>query len=316
MLNAFKLENNCLLRLEFEEGDKLSDSMWVDLVGLGDDDRLRVQNELGQVLATRTELDDIEASARFFEDENGMHVHSFFYFEDAEDHAGNSTVAFTIRDGRLYTLRERELPAFRLYRMRARNQIMVDGNAYELLMDLFETKIEQLADVIENIYSVLESLSRVIMEGKQGDEFDSALSNLAEQEDIGWKVRLCLMDSQRALNFLVRRARLPANQLEQAREILRDIESLLPHNESLFQKVNFLMQAAMGFINIEQSRIIKIFSVVSVVFLPPTLVASSYGMNFEFMPELNWTFGYPAAIGLMIAAGLAPYLYFKRKNWL
>ncbi|KMJ43893.1 magnesium/cobalt transporter CorA [Xenorhabdus khoisanae] len=316
MLNAFKLENNRLLRLELEEGDQLSDSMWVDLVGLGDDDRLRVQNELGQVLATRTELDDIEASARFFEDEDGMHVHSFFYFEDAEDHAGNSTVAFTIRDGRLYTLRERELPAFRLYRMRARNQTMVDGNAYELLLDLFETKIEQLADVIENIYSVLESLSRVIMEGKQGDEFDSALSNLAEQEDIGWKVRLCLMDSQRALNFLVRRARLPANQLEQAREILRDIESLLPHNESLFQKVNFLMQAAMGFINIEQSRIIKIFSVVSVVFLPPTLVASSYGMNFKFMPELNWAFGYPAAIGLMIAAGLAPYLYFKRKNWL
>ncbi|KLU17397.1 MULTISPECIES: magnesium/cobalt transporter CorA [Xenorhabdus] len=316
MLNAFKLENNRLLRLELEEGDKLSDSMWVDLVGLGDDDRLRVQNELGQALATRTELDDIEASARFFEDEDGMHVHSFFYFEDAEDHAGNSTVAFTIRDGRLYTLRERELPAFRLYRMRARNQTMVDGNAYELLMDLFETKIEQLADVIENIYSALESLSRVIMKGKQGDEFDSALSNLAEQEDIGWKVRLCLMDSQRALNFLVRRARLPANQLEQAREILRDIESLLPHNESLFQKVNFLMQAAMGFINIEQSRIIKIFSVVSVVFLPPTLVASSYGMNFEFMPELHWTFGYPAAIGLMIAAGLAPYLYFKRKNWL
>ncbi|EHC83363.1 CorA family divalent cation transporter, partial [Escherichia coli] len=105
-------------------------------------------------------------------------------------------------------------------------------------------------------------------------------------------------------------------QLEQAREILRDIESLLPHNESLFQKVNFLMQAAMGFINIEQNRIIKIFSVVSVVFLPPTLVASSYGMNFEFMPELKWSFGYPGAIIFMILAGLAPYLYFKRKNWL
>ena len=99
------------------------------------------------------------------------------------------------------------------------------------------------------------------------------------------------------------RARLPGNQLEQAREILRDIESLLPHNESLFQKVNFLMQAAMGFINIEQNRIIKIFSVVSVVFLPPTLVASSYGMNFEFMPELKWSFGYPGAIGLMISPG-------------
>ncbi|PVU31439.1 magnesium and cobalt transport protein CorA [Yersinia pestis] len=315
MLSAFKLHNNRLSRLELDESDDLASSLWVDLVEPEEGERERVQTELGQSLATRPELDDIELRP-VFEDEDGLHIHSFFYYEDADDHAGNSTVAFTIRDGRLYTLRERELPAFRLYRMRARNQTLVDGNAYELLLDLFETKIEQLADEIENIYSDLEALSRVIMEGQQGDEYDAALSTLAEQEDIGWKVRLCLMDTQRALNFLVRKARLPSSQLEQAREVLRDIESLLPHNESLFQKVNFLMQAAMGFINIEQNRIIKIFSVVSVVFLPPTLVASSYGMNFEFMPELRWSFGYPGAIALMIIAGLAPYLYFKRKNWL
>ncbi|MHA7844843.1 magnesium/cobalt transporter CorA [Serratia sp. D1N4] len=316
MLSAFKLDNGRLSRLELDDSDDLTMSLWVDLVEPEEGERERVQTELGQSLATRPELDDIEASARFFEDEDGLHIHSFFYFEDAEDHAGNSTVAFTIRDGRLYTLRERELPAFRLYRMRARNQRMMEGNAYELLLDLFETKIEQLADEIENVYSDLEKLSRVIMEGHPGDEYDAALSTLAELEDIGWKVRLCLMDTQRALNFLVRKARLPTGQLEQAREVLRDIESLLPHNESLFQKVNFLMQAAMGFINIEQSRIIKIFSVVSVVFLPPTLVASSYGMNFDFMPELKWSFGYPGAILLMLLAGLAPYLYFKRKNWL
>ena len=317
MLSAFKLDRSRLTRLELEdENDKLTTSVWVDLIEPEEGERERVQSELGQSLATRPELEDIEASARFFEDEDGLHIHSFFFYEDAEDHAGNSTVAFTIREGRLYTLRERELPAFRLYRMRARNQTLIDGNAFELLLDLFETKIEQLADEIENIYSALEKLSRVIMEGQQGEEYDQALSRLAELEDIGWKVRLCLMDTQRALNFLVRKARLPNNQLEQAREILRDIESLLPHNESLFQKVNFLMQAAMGFINIEQNRIIKIFSVVSVVFLPPTLVASSYGMNFEFMPELKWSFGYPGAIIFMILAGLAPYLYFERRNWL
>ena len=317
MLSAFKLDRSRLTRLELEDApEDLISSVWVDLIEPEEAERERVQSELGQSLATRPELEDIEASARFFEDEAGLHIHSFFFYEDAKDHAGNATVAFTIREGRLYTLRERELPAFRLYRMRARSQTLIDGNAYELLLDLFETKIEQLADEIENIYSDLEKLSRVIMEGQQGDEFDQALSTLAELEDIGWKVRLCLMDTQRALNFLVRKARLPTNQLEQAREILRDIESLLPHNESLFQKVNFLMQAAMGFINIEQNRIIKIFSVVSVVFLPPTLVASSYGMNFEFMPELKWSFGYPAAIGLRSLAGLAPYLYFKRKNWL
>ncbi|HDF2329855.1 TPA: magnesium/cobalt transporter CorA [Morganella morganii] len=316
MLSAFKVDNKRLQRLDLEEGDALTDALWVDISEPEEHERQLIQTQFNQELATSPELDDIEASARFFEDDDGLHVHSFFYYEDADDHAGNSTVAFTLRDGRLYTLRERELPAFRLYRMRARKQAMQDGNGYEILLDLFETKIEQLADEIENIYSHLETLSRAIMKGKQDDEFDKALSALAEQEDIGWKVRLCLMDTQRALNFLVRRTRLPANQLEQAREILRDIESLLPHNESLFQKVNFLMQAAMGFINIEQSRIIKIFSVVSVVFLPPTLVASSYGMNFKFMPELDWSLGYPAAIGVMVAAALAPYLYFKRKNWL
>ncbi|WP_312829520.1 CorA family divalent cation transporter, partial [Pantoea anthophila] len=237
MLSAFKLDHSRLTRLELEdENDKLTTSVWVDLIEPEEGERDRVQCELGQSLATRPELEDIEASARFFEDEDGLHIHSFFFYEDADDHAGNSTVAFTIREGRLYTLRERELPAFRLYRMRARNQTLIDGNAFELLLDLFETKIEQLADEIENIYSALEKLSRVIMEGQQGEEYDQALSRLAELEDIGWKVRLCLMDTQRALNFLVRKARLPGNQLEQAREILRDIESLLPHNESLFQK--------------------------------------------------------------------------------
>ena len=315
MINAFAIEDSRLIRIDDEQSD-LNAAVWLDLLEPTMEERDMLQENLGQSLASYLELEDIEASARFFEDEDGLHLHSFFYCEDENNFADLASVAFTIRDGRLFTLRDRELPAFRLYRMRSRSQRLLECNAYEVLLDLFETKIEQLADEIENIYSDLEKLSRVIMEGHQGDEYDEALSTLAELEDIGWKVRLCLMDTQRALNFLVRKARLPAGQLEQAREILRDIESLLPHNESLFQKVNFLMQAAMGFINIEQNRIIKIFSVVSVVFLPPTLVASSYGMNFEFMPELHWSFGYPGAIVFMMLAGLAPYLYFKRKNWL
>ncbi|SUC05208.1 magnesium transport protein CorA [Pasteurella canis] len=118
------------------------------------------------------------------------------------------------------------------------------------------------------------------------------------------------MDTQRALSFLVRKTRLPANQLEQAREILRDIESLQPHNESLFQRVNFLMQAAMGFISIEQNRIIKIFSVVSVIFLPPTLVASNYGMNFDVMPELGFEIWLSNGIRFNGSRSICPILVF------
>jgi len=312
MLRAFELNENRLHRLDAEAS--VASAIWLDLVEPEEADRDRLLRELGQELATRPELEDIEATARFFEDEDGLHIHTFFFYN--EETAGNSTVAFTVRDGRLFTLRERELPAFRLYRMRARKQLLIDGNVFEVLLDLFETKIEQLADTIEDVYSDLEALSRVILDGKQDEEFQRSLAQLAEQEDLGWKVRLCLMDTQRAINFLLRKVHLPAGQIEQAREILRDVESLLPHNESLFQKVNFLMQAAMGFINIEQNRIIKIFSVIAVVFLPPTLVASSYGMNFQRMPELSWVYGYPMSVGMMVLAGIAPYLYFKRKRWL
>lgn len=198
MLSAFQLENNRLTRLEADEIKHLASSVWVDLVEPDDDERSRVQTELGQNLATRPELEDIEASARFFEDEDGLHIHSFFFLKMPTITPATLPWRLPSAKAACPALRERELPAFRLYRMRVRNQTLVDGNAYELLLDLFETKIEQLADEIENIYSDLEKLSRVIMEGHQGDEYDEALSTLAELEDIGWKVRLCLMDTQRA----------------------------------------------------------------------------------------------------------------------
>lgn len=314
MLKAFTLNNLRLETLPLDLQPDLAEALWLDLIEPNEHERDLITARLGQALAERPELHDIEATARFFEDDDGLHIHSLFFFN--EQTAGTTTVAFTLRDGRLFTLRERELPAFRLYRMRSKTQALLTGSPFEVLLDLFEIKIEQLADTIELISGSLESLSQVILRGKQDEEFQSALSRITQMEDLSWKVRLCLMDTQRAASFLLRRARLPNAQVEQARDVLRDVESLLPHVESLFQKVNFLLQAAMGFINIEQNRIIKIFSVVSVIFLPPTLVASSYGMNFEFMPELTWRFGYPMAIGIMLCAGLAPYYYFKRKGWL
>ncbi|MBE2896963.1 magnesium/cobalt transporter CorA [Pasteurellaceae bacterium HPA106] len=315
MIGAFALDNARLVRVD-DTSHNLNSAIWIDLLDPTREEREMLRDALGQSLASYLELEDIEASARFFEDEDGLHLHSFFYCEDEDDYADIATVAFTVRDGRLFTLRDRELPAFRLYRMRSRSQKLMECNAYELLLDLFETKIEQLADVIETIYADLEKLSHIILEGKQGEAFDDALATLTEQEDVSSKVRLCLMDTQRALSFLVRKTRLPASQLEQAREVLRDIESLQPHNDTLFQKIDFLMQAAMGFINIEQNRIMKIFSVAAVIFLPPTLVSSTYGMNFDIMPELHWAFGYPFALGLMFLVGVIPYFYFKRRGWL
>jgi magnesium transporter len=188
-------------------------------------------------------------------------------------------------------------------------------DAVAILLALFEIKIDDLADTLEEVYTGLEHTSNLVLE-ENDSAIEDAIDELAKHEDTNGKVRLCLMDTQRALTFLLRHGKLPAEHAETARELLRDIESLLPHNSFVFDKVNFLMDASLGFINIKQNQIIKIFSIAAVVFLPPTLVASAYGMNFEFMPELDWVLGYPWAITLMILSGMAPYFYFKRKGWL
>ena len=302
MINSYRIEHNKLVA-----EDEVKKSIWIDLIDPTIEERDSLKGELGQSLASFLKLEDIQASARFFEDEDGLHLHTFFYDDEMV------SVAFTLREGRLFTLRDRDLTVFRLYRLRSRNAKMVEANAYEILLDLLDTKVEQLADIIENSYSKLDIINKTLT-GKE--ESNNALMTLTEQEDICSQVRLCLMDTQRALGFLVRKTRLPTAQLEQAREILRDIESLQPHNESLFQKINFLMSATMGYINIEQNRIMKFFSVVSVMFLPATLIASMYGMNFEMMPELKFKYGYPMAIGMMILAASTPYFYFKRKKWI
>jgi magnesium transporter len=125
-----------------------------------------------------------------------------------------------------------------------------------------------------------------------------------------------MMDTRRAVSFLMRGRLLNSDQFDDARQILRDIESLDGHTAFLFDKINFLMDATVGFININQNKIIKIFSVASVAFLPPTLIASIYGMNFRILPELDWSLGYPLALVLMIISAVTPFWYFRRRGWL
>jgi magnesium transporter len=142
------------------------------------------------------------------------------------------------------------------------------------------------------------------------------LAAIAREEDLNGRIRRNVMDTRRALSFMMRSRMLNAEQFEEARQILRDIDSLDSHTAFLFDKINFLMDATVGFININQNKIIKLFSVASVALLPPTLIASIYGMNFKAMPELDWRLGYPFALVLMLASVAAPFIFFRRKGWL
>jgi magnesium transporter len=157
----------------------------------------------------------------------------------------------------------------------------------------------------------------MVLSGDVTDEMaKEVLGAIARQEDLNGRIRRNVMDTRRAVSFLMRSKMLNAEQFEEARQILRDIESLDSHTAFLFDKINFLMDATVGFININQNKIIKIFSVASVALLPPTLIASVYGMNFKFMPELEWEFGYGYVVGLMILSAVGPMLYFRKRGWL
>lgn len=318
MLYGFTLHKHRFQQLPLEEDcDALQHATWIDLLRPTEEERRRVKLVYRKNLPEPDEVEEIEATARFFEDEGGLHLHS--YFSHREDgRIDYSTVAFTLSGERLFTLHDHELPAFRMLRLRARRETGLITDAASILLALFETKLEELADLLEEIHTKLDRVGKLILEDSdesQGD-LEDALDKLARQEDHNGKVRLCLMDTQRALIFLLRRSYLNDEQIKQVREILRDVDSLLPHSAFLFEKINFLMDAALSFINIEQNRTIKIFSVVAVVFLPPTLIASIYGMNFDFMPELHWFLGYPIALIIMIISSFTPYFYFKRKGWL
>ena len=163
----------------------------------------------------------------------------------------------------------------------------------------------------------MEKVSNKVLSGDVTDAMaGEVLGSIARHEDMNGRIRRNVMDTRRAVSFMMRSKMLNGEQFEEARQILRDIDSLDSHTAFLFDKINFLMDATVGFININQNKIIKIFSVASVALLPPTLIASIYGMNFKFMPELDWAVGYPFALALMVGSALVPMWYFRKRGWL
>ncbi len=319
MINVFVLQNGRLNQVNVNGRSDLENiaPVWVDLTEPSEDERAWVKSIYGVILPDEDEFSDIEASARYFETENGdLHLRTDFLFED-EGVSSTVTVAFILARNILFSMHAEDLPVFRLVRMRARSRPGSIGDFRDVLLDLYETDAEYSADALEGISQKLEDASMSVLKKNLSDQAAAAVLNtIAHEEDLNGRIRRNMMDTRRAVSFLMRGRLLSVEQFEDARQILRDIESLESHTAFLFDKINFLMDATVGFININQNKIIKIFSVASVAFLPPTMIASIYGMNFRIMPELNWALGYPLAILLMAASAIAPFWYFHHRGWL
>jgi len=315
MLMAYAIEGGRLVPLLPESGaDWLQQSRWIDLVDPTPEEREAVAQIFDLPLQDIEDVDELEASAHHVTYASGLQVNCLF-FHQLEDQPRNTNVSFVYDGQRLVSLSSREIPHARLLRMRNQRGTFDVEDALDLLFSLLEIKVDALADEMEQAYRTLEDISRLVL-GRDADALEEAIDGLAEQEDLVGKVRLCLMDGQRDLKFLYRQRSLTQQQQEWITEMLSDIETLLPHNAFLSEKADFLLNTAQGFLNIAQSQVMKVFSIAALVFLPPTLIAAIYGMNFHFMPELGWPWGYPLALGLMVVAGVSPYLYFKHKGWL
>ena len=319
MLNVFTLAQGRLQQEEIDDPSALAlaSPVWVDLESPTAAEKGWVRSHFGLMIPDDIVDDDLEESARFYEQDNGeLHIRSDFLIDD-DVTPRNVRVAFILKDGVLFSVHGEDLPVFRLLRLRARRTASLIGDAKDVLLKLYDADAEYSADALEGIYDSLEKVSAGVLKQEVDDQAaGAALSAIAKEEDLNGRIRRNVMDTRRAVSFMMRSRMLGAEQFEEARQILRDIDSLDSHTAFLFDKINFLMDATVGFININQNKIIKIFSVASVALLPPTLIASIYGMNFKHMPELDQAWGYPFAIAVMVASVAAPFIYFRRKGWL
>jgi len=328
MLNVFTLANGRLFQEEIESLEELSrcQPIWVDLESPTLEEKRWIKQYFDLSIPEDAMDEDLEESARFHEEDNGeLHIRSDFLVPDGAQPrtVGAAFILNQMNDalrskGVLFSIHDEDVPVFRLLRLRARRAPGLIEDAKDLMLKLFDGDVEYSADTLEGIYDELEKVSKQVLAGDVTDTLASeVLGGIARQEDLNGRIRRNVMNTRRAVSFMMRRRMLNAGQFEEARQILRDIESLDNHTAFLFDKINFLMDATVGFININQNKIIKIFSVASVALLPPTLIASIYGMNLPF-PELQLLGdgGYPFVLTLLVGSALFPMWYFRRRGWL
>ncbi|MGB4497168.1 MAG: CorA family divalent cation transporter [Methylococcaceae bacterium] len=322
VIRVFDLHEGLLRQIPIETKADLKHAkpIWIDLV-MPEDEHLNWAQDLFDVdLPNPDELTDLETSARFYVEDNGeVHLHSDFLL-DRKDESRNVAVAFVLKKDTLFSVRSEELPAFRLQRLRARAESDYISDAKDLLLDLYAADVEYSANALEDIYTELEAVGRQVFKSYMTDEEAAKiLAAIAEEEDLNGRIRRNVLDTRRALSFLMRGKFLSESQHEDVREILRDIESLDGHTSFLVNKINFQMDATVGFINVNQNKDLKRLTVISLVFMPLNVIAGIGGMSeFSMMTAgIPWQFSYSALLGGLAFVSWVTFIgvqFFERRK--
>ncbi len=322
VIRVFDLHEGLLRQIPIETKADLihAKPIWIDLV-MPEDEHLNWAQDVFDVdLPNPSELTDLETSARFYVEDNGeVHLHSDFLL-DRKDESRNVAVAFVLKKDTLFSVRSEELPAFRLQRLRARAESDYISDAKDLLLDLYAADVEYSANALEDIYTELEAVGRQVFKSYMTDEGAAKiLAAIAEEEDLNGRIRRNVLDTRRALSFLMRGKFLSEIQHEDVREILRDIESLDGHTSFLVNKINFQMDATVGFINVNQNKDLKRLTLISFVFMPLNVIAGIGGMSeFSMMTaDIPWQMSYSGLLGGLVLVSWLTFIFvqfFERRK--
>ena len=300
------------------------DTVWIDLLRPNKEEDQLIEAFLGIEIPTREDLKDIEPSSRLYTADNAVFMTASLVCRADSEQPEITDVAFVLAKNMLVTVRYAEPRSFDLFSAAMHRIPGGCANGTVLVSRLFETIVDRTAEILEMAVSRVDGLSLQVFDSQRTGKrrpphyLEARLMDVAAHHRLVAKTRDSLASLSRVLTFLYA---LPAVQesketKELCRSISLDIQSLSEHASFISGNITFLLDASLGLINVEQNAIIKIFSIASVVFLPPTLVASLYGMNFKFMPELDWTFGYPLALAAMVVSAIIPFYFFRWKGWL
>ena len=323
MIRAFVVEESRLLHVD----DLLSNSdrvVWADLFTPTKDEEAKIERWIGVGIPTREEMEEIEISSRLYAENGALFMTATLAASTDGDRPVMSPVTFVLAGGRLVTVRYHEPRAFQTFPMHAEKADIGCTSGETVLIGLLEAIVDRLADVLEQAGREIAEISHDIFHpearkaSKRDRGFKLLLRRIGRKEHLTSNLQDSLLTLQRLSGFLAQatRPQSPEAMRTRVKTLSRDIASLTDHTNSLSQKITFLLDATLGMISIEQNGIIKIVSVAAVVFLPPTLVASIYGMNFQVMPELEWLLGYPFALFLMVISAVLPFWFFKHRGWL
>jgi magnesium transporter len=292
----------------------LNDLVWVDLQNSTVEEKVTIETYFDIKYSSAEESSEIESSSRFNELDDELIINSNFLSLRQQEFE-YCPVSIILEKGILFTYRDDDLKTFGESVKKIKSNPGAFTNGYHILLTILETGIEQDADIIEGLAKDIADLNKKLtLNRKRSDE--EILLKIASFQNYNILMRENIVDKQRLVSSLMKSSLFPEEYMTVLRIIIKDIGSLIEHNKFAFERLEYLQNTFMGLVNIEQNRIIKIFTVATVAFMPPTLIASLYGMNFKIMPELVWDYGYLFAIALMVLSSVITLIFFKKKNWL